>query len=386
MATQPRIVADFEAQLATAISIGSTSFSLSSALDDDGNTIQSGLYYFTIDNGSTNKEYLAGTVSGTSVTAVVSVSRQGVETSGAVRAHRIGASVILTDFNTFQKYMDNAAVSGAVDASTSAKGITKISVAPVSDPIAVGDNDPRVPTQGENDGLAATTTPATTNLFVTQKDLQKGAVLYAADAGATDSYAITLSPAPAAYVAGMVCRFKANTINTGGATLNVNSLGAIAIVKKQNVALSTGDIKANQIVEVIYDGTNFQLLSPISSVALSSGVGSHDLSVNGADTIAHGLGSIPSLIRITGYHASSSCISQAFATYVASTQVSISLAGDVGSTTGNYESNAAFNIFATIATVYVSMVITADATNITLTFTKQGSPTGQVNYVWEAIA
>ena len=126
MAIQPQIVADFEVQLATAVSVGSTSFSISSNLDDDGIAIPNGLYYFTVDNGSSNKEYLAGTISGSSVTGVVSVSRQGVETSGAVRAHRIGASVILTDFATYKKYMDNAALSGAVDATTSTKGIVEI--------------------------------------------------------------------------------------------------------------------------------------------------------------------------------------------------------------------------------------------------------------------
>ena len=49
---------------------------------------------------------------------------------------------------------------------------------------------------------------------------------YAADAGATDAYAITLSPAPSAYSTGMVVHFYAKTANTGACTLNVNGLGA----------------------------------------------------------------------------------------------------------------------------------------------------------------
>lgn len=126
---QPKVIADFEAQLATAIAIGDTTFSLSSATDDDGVALPSGLYYFTIDNGQSNKEYLAGTLSGTSVTAVLNVSRQGVETSGAVRAHRVGASVLLTDFATYKKYIDQAAIAGAVDADASTKGIVEIAIA-----------------------------------------------------------------------------------------------------------------------------------------------------------------------------------------------------------------------------------------------------------------
>lgn len=59
------------------------------------------------------------------------------------------------------------------DASTSAKGRTKLSVAPASasNPIAVGDNDGRVPTQSENDALAGTIgTPSGTNKYVTNDD------------------------------------------------------------------------------------------------------------------------------------------------------------------------------------------------------------------------
>ena len=161
----------------------------------------------------------------------------------------------------------------APDASTSVKGVARVSVAPASAtvPISVGDNDPRVPTQSENDALAGTSgTPSSTNKFATEEDdrvefsvTQAGSQVYAADAGANDTYVITLSPVPASYTTGMVIQFKANTANTGAATLNVNSLGAKTIVKDYNLTLANNDILANQLVSVIYDGTNFQLLSPV---------------------------------------------------------------------------------------------------------------------------
>ena len=59
------------------------------------------------------------------------------------------------------------------DASNTTKGITKLSVAPVlaSEPIALGVNDGRVPTQNENDALAGTAgVPAGANPFVTDSD------------------------------------------------------------------------------------------------------------------------------------------------------------------------------------------------------------------------
>ncbi len=59
------------------------------------------------------------------------------------------------------------------DASTTVKWPTKLSVAPASasEPIAVGTNDPRIPTQAENDAMAWTAwTPSATNKFVTADD------------------------------------------------------------------------------------------------------------------------------------------------------------------------------------------------------------------------
>ena len=90
---------------------------------------------------------------------------------------------------------------------------------------------------------------------------------YAADAEASDTYAITLSPVPAAYYNGMVVNFKANTANTAAATLNVNTLGAIAIKKYHDQDLETGDIEANQIVSVVYNSSTakFQMQSQLAS-------------------------------------------------------------------------------------------------------------------------
>lgn len=88
-------------------------------------------------------------------------------------------------------------------------------------------------------------------------------LLYAADGGSTDAYVVSLDPAPTAYSEGMTIVFKANTANTGAATLNVNSLGEKTIKKLHDQDLTTNDIEAGQIVMVVYDGTNFQLLTDL---------------------------------------------------------------------------------------------------------------------------
>lgn len=97
-----------------------------------------------------------------------------------------------------------------------------------------------------------------------------GPVIVGTDAGSTDAYAITPSPSVRAYadITGIPVVFKANTINTGAATLEISGLGsAKSIVKSYNVALSDGDIKAGQWVTVVYDGTNFQLQSPVTQAS-----------------------------------------------------------------------------------------------------------------------
>lgn len=99
----------------------------------------------------------------------------------------------------------------------------------------------------------------------TKVGVQNASYTYAADAEASDAYAITLSPAPTAYAAGQKFIFKANTANTGAATLNVNSLGAKTLKKHTDQDLADNDIEAGSIVEVVYDGINFQVTSIIAA-------------------------------------------------------------------------------------------------------------------------
>ncbi|MBM4224419.1 MAG: hypothetical protein FJ167_06440 [Gammaproteobacteria bacterium] len=95
------------------------------------------------------------------------------------------------------------------------------------------------------------------------------AVVVGTDAGSTDDYVIAPSPSVRALadLTGTPVVFKANTINDtsgGGATLAVSGLTATGIRKSKDVALVAGDIKAGQWVTVTYDGTYFQLISPVT--------------------------------------------------------------------------------------------------------------------------
>lgn len=79
-------------------------------------------------------------------------------------------------------------------------------------------------------------------------------------AAGSEVFAVTLSPAATAYTAGMVVRFKAGTAISGAVDVNVNALGAKSIFCNVTDELVTGDILQNQLVEIVYDGTNFQFV------------------------------------------------------------------------------------------------------------------------------
>lgn len=135
--------------------------------------------------------------------------------------------------------------------------------------------------------LARTATGGTSaRLFVNPVNLTTVMTYdYAADSVGSDAYAITVTPVPTAYVTGQTFTFKAGTANTGAATLNVNSLGAKTIKKNYNTDLETGDILANQIVKVVYDGTNMQLVSSTASALPLTYTANTDGGVTTWDTV-----------------------------------------------------------------------------------------------------
>ena len=70
-----------------------------------------------------------------------------------------------------------------------------------------------------------------------------------------------LTPALTSYEVGSVFRFKAVSTNTSAVTINLGALGAKAI-QYNGIALTGSEIQANQYYELVYDGTQFQLLNP----------------------------------------------------------------------------------------------------------------------------
>lgn len=204
---------------------------------------------------------------------------------------------------------------------------------------------------------------------------------YAVDSVGSDSYAITVSGI-SAYVAGQTFKFKAGTANTGACTLNVNGLGAKTIKKDVSSDLVTGDILVNQILVVTYDGTNMVMNSRLSGtvtsnpsgvissslipgLSVSSGATTKDCSATTTTTIAHGLGSAPSLVQIDAKGTTSASFYVASTVYSASTQSSSYLSTDTGSGTGEIAA-ATFTMKDSTGSGGITGTITVDATNISI--------------------
>lgn len=96
---------------------------------------------------------------------------------------------------------------------------------------------------------------------------------YCTVGGTANVITLTTGFSTSAYAAGQTFSFKVGTTNTGSVTVNVDSLGAKSLVRADgsNTSLEPGDLVANALVEIQYDGTRFQLRSP-STTATSADV------------------------------------------------------------------------------------------------------------------
>ncbi len=123
---------------------------------------------------------------------------------------------------------------------------------------------------------------------VSAGNLQSGALSYAQASGILDNYAISL-PVSVNYTAGMMVSFRANAANGGPVTLNVNGLGARAVLKFVNQSLQANDILNGQVVTAMFDGSNFQVISQLGQATNFTGTLSGDVTgTQNATSIANG--------------------------------------------------------------------------------------------------
>lgn len=97
----------------------------------------------------------------------------------------------------------------------------------------------------------------------------------------TDTLTGSMTPTLTAYAAGNQFSFVVANTNTGAVTINIDGVGSKSITRTGSTALVAGDLVANQVALIEYDGTRFQLLNGNSFT---------NLNVSGNETVGGTLG------------------------------------------------------------------------------------------------
>lgn len=103
---------------------------------------------------------------------------------------------------------------------------------------------------------------ADTAVLQTKGAAQSGVTTYCVSAsGSSTAYACALSPALSAYMAGMVVYWKPDVTSGAGATIDIDALGAVPVRKADGTGAGAGDVVANQLYGMWFDGTGFRIMS-----------------------------------------------------------------------------------------------------------------------------
>ena len=252
------------------------------------------------------------------------------------------------------------------------------------------------------------------------KNTQSGCFVYGTDVWGDDTYVVALTPVLAAYTAGQTLYFKPTTANTGACTVDFWPW-VLNIKTKDGNDPQTGVLRALTEVSGHYDWTNFVIDNEDFSTTTNKGivematdaeaqaltdqeryinayqlwlVASPRLFTNGDDSknaadssttqnIAHGLGTTPKNVSIvaTVIQATTNVQFTSQTIYNGTTQSSVSVYGS--NTTPVQASTFALNGSSSAAGNQAG-VITWDATNIIITWTKNSNPTGTYTLIWQA--
>ena len=185
-----------------------------------------------------------------------------------------------------------------------------------------------------------------------------GAPYYGVDVGVVNAIQVTF-PSDFTILAlsdlvGRVFLIKPSTTSTGNVLVQINSLPPTAL-RYFGAEIPAGKIVANSIIGVVYDGTQFQLITPIApdplpAVQKTTGEMVTLPGVGVSDTIAHNLGTKPTFVE-----GMLECVG-AVAGFASGDVIQIGAVKLDGSGAGDHEADA--------AEVYA---YTYDATEITVT-------------------
>jgi hypothetical protein len=387
MATKLGIVlADFTTALATQLDATGTTATLQSNVDDDAVTLPDGLIYLTLDGANSSKEHIQAVKTGANLASIYSVSRQGTLTSGAVRKHRIGATVTLTDFATIKYLVDLVKGTTDLDATDPLK----------YDGTATINNDAQLATKKYVDDTAVAGAP---DMNLTTKGVAEEATAAEINAGTQtggtsaelavnpkylkDSEYYTLRPTTdeKAALAGSGTPSASNKF----VTADTDALKEVLSNKDATTTLGTSDTKypTQKAVKTYVDG------NPITSTNGSN----HDWTMNhanGTQTIAHGLGRTPKNVRISAvindtYNERG--IAQSSGVYNGTTTSCVWFRTAIWTNDSDSGDTATYIVYLIPHSgVGQEATVTVDGTNISLAWTNIGNSPNNVaiSLMWEA--
>ncbi len=104
-------------------------------------------------------------------------------------------------------------------------------------------------------------------MYASAGQVQDSTAIYLTSVSGTNTILATGALGLSAYATGQMFNFVAAGANTGtgATTLNINSLGAKSVVRSDGSGLAAGDIVSGAVIQVVYDGTNFQIISDSTS-------------------------------------------------------------------------------------------------------------------------
>lgn len=79
--------------------------------------------------------------------------------------------------------------------------------------------------------------------------------------GTANALVLTYIAGPVSYQKGEIYRSFAHIANTGSVTININGLGAKSLLSYRGEPLAAGQIAVGDVLEFVFDGTSFRLLS-----------------------------------------------------------------------------------------------------------------------------
>ena len=116
-------------------------------------------------------------------------------------------------------------------------------------------------------GVGAATTRTQ---YARAAEVQDGTLTWLTSVSGADTITALGALSVSAYAAGQRFAFKAVGANTEAVTLNINSIGAKAVVARDGSALVANELASGGVYEVVYDGTNFQLLAKNWGIQLAT--------------------------------------------------------------------------------------------------------------------